>query len=169
MSGYTAAIAVATAVAGTAYSAYSSQQAGKQASLNADAQSEQAQLDANNAASAANVQADRIRRLARSQASEANASLAASGVEVGAGTAVNINEDIIGNAEEDAAMTIFNGQNAKKRGSVDAANISLNGKQAQSSANSQAVSSVLAGGSSAYFGWKAATRNGTTTQQGGNG
>lgn len=169
MSGYTAAIATAAAIAGTAYTAYSSQQAGKQASLNADAQSEQSQADADNAASAANVQADRIRRLARNQASEANASLAASGVEVGAGTAVNINEDIIGNAEEDAAMTIFNGQNQKKRGSVDASNIALNGKQAQSSANSQAAASVLAGGSSAYYGWKAATRNGSATQQGGNG
>lgn len=160
---------IAASLAATAFSAYSTVQSGKQASLNADAQSEQAQLDADNAASAAVVQADRIRRLARNQAGEANASLAASGVEVGAGTAVNINEDIIGNAEEDAAMTIFNGQNQKKRGYVDASNIALNGSQAQSSANSQAASSVLAGGSSAYFGWKAATRNASVPKQGGNG
>lgn len=168
MSGYTAAVAASAAIIGTTYSVYSTEQAGKQASLNADAQAEQAQNDANDAASAATVQADRIRRLARSQASEANASLAASGVEVGAGTALNINEDIIGNAEEDAAMTIFNGQNAKKRGYVDASNIALNGQQSRSAANGQALSTLVSGASTAYLGWKAATKNGTVSKPGGN-
>lgn len=153
---------IAASIAATAFSAYSTVQSGKQASLNADAQSEQAQVDANNAASASVVQADRIRRLARTQASQANASLAASGVEVGEGSAVNINEEIIGNAEEDAALTIFNGENQRKRGMVDSSNISLAGSQARSTANSQAVGSVL--GTAADFSmasWKASARKGT--------
>lgn len=155
MSGYTTAVALATAVAGTAYSVYSTQQAGKQASLNADAQSEQAQNDANAAASASMVQADRIRRIARNQASEANTALAGSGVEVGEGTAVNINEEIIGNAEEDAVLTIFNGQNQKARGSVDASNYKLAGSQARSNANTQSIGTVLSSGARIASGWKA--------------
>ena len=135
--------AYAAMAAATVYSVYSTQQSGKQAQLNANAQADQAQADADTAASAAVVQADRIRRLARNQASEANAALAASGVETGAGTAININEEIIGNAEEDAALTIFNGQNQKARGYADASNYSLAGTQARGAANSQSISTCL--------------------------
>ena len=162
---------IAASIAATAFSAYSTVQSGKQAALNADAQSDQAQLDADNAASASVVQADRIRRLARNQASSANASLAASGVDVGEGTAVNINESINQNAEEDAALTIFNGQNQKLRGYADASNISLAGSQAQSAANSQAVGTVLSSAASlSMAGWKAsaAGKNATVAKVGGN-
>lgn len=168
MAAYGGYVAAAAAVAGTAYSVYSSQQAGKQAQLTADAQAEQSQKDADAAASAATVQADRIRRLARNQSSEANAALAASGVETGAGTAININEEIIGNAEEDAALTIFNGQNQKARGYVDSSNYKLAGNQARSSANSQSVGTVLSTGANlAMAGWKASA-NGSASKPGGN-
>jgi len=162
--------AMVALVAGTAYSAYSSVQQGKQAQLNADAQSEQAQIDADNAASAAKVQADRIRKMARSQSGEARAALAASGVDVGEGTALNINEEIYGNAEEDAVMTILNGENQRQRGYTDAANMSLYGKQQRNAANSQAIGSVLNAGAQVGM-WKAsaAGRNGTVSQAGGNG
>lgn len=165
--GYAAYAAVAAA---TIYSVYSTQQSGKQAQLNANAQGDQAQLDADTAASAAVVQADRIRRLARNQASEANAALAASGVEVGAGTAININEEIIGNAEEDAALTIFNGRNQGARLDNEASNYRLAGNQARSNANSQSVGTVLSAGAQAGMSWKAsaAGRNGTVAQAGGN-
>lgn len=164
-------IAAATAIAAsTAYSAYSSVQQGKQAALNADAQSDQSQIDADNAASAATVQAERIRKMARAQAGQANAAMAASGVEVGEGTALNINEEIYGNAEEDAVMTILNGENQRKRGYVDASNTSLYGRQQQSAANSQAVGTVLQAGAQAGM-WRAsaAGRNGTAPKAGGNG
>lgn len=162
---------IAATIAATAYSAYSTVQAGKQASLNADAQSEQAQIDADNSASAAVVQADRIRRLARTQNSQANASLAASGVEVGAGTAININQEITNNAEQDAALTVFNGRNQQARGSVDASNYKLAGSQAQSAANSQAIGNILSTGAQVGMtAWKASAsgKNGTTTPAGGN-
>ena len=163
--------AYAAMAAATVYSVYSTQQSGKQAQLNANAQSDQAQADADTAASAAVVQADRIRRLARNQASEANAALAASGVETGAGTAININEEIIGNAEEDAALTIFNGQNQKARGYADASNYSLAGTQARGAANSQSISTVLSAGAQAGMSWKAsaAGTNGTASKVGGAG
>lgn len=167
MSGYTAAVAVAAAVAGTAYSAYSSVQTGKQAALNADAQSEQAQDDANTAASAAEVQAARIRRLGRTQQSQANASLAASGIDVGEGSAININQDIVGNSEEDAALTVFNGRNQASKLNTDASNYQLAGAQAQSSANSSAFGSVLNGAAAVASGWKA-TASGVNKQGQGN-
>lgn len=161
--------AYAAMAAATVYSVYSTQQSGKQAQLNANAQADQAQNDADTAASAAVVQADRIRRLARNQASEANAALAASGVETGAGTAININEQIIGNAEEDAALTIFNGKNQKARGYTDASNYSLAGSQARSNANSQSIGTVLSAGAQAGMSWKAsaAGKNATVPQVGG--
>lgn len=163
--------AYAALAAATVYSVYTTQQSGKQAQLNANAQADQAQNDADTAASAAVVQADRIRRLARNQASEANAALAASGVETGAGTAININEQIIGNAEEDAALTIFNGQNQKARGYADASNYSLAGTQARGAANSQSIGTVLSAGAQAGMAWKAsaAGTNGTVSKVGGNG
>lgn len=167
MAAYGGYIAAAAAVAGTAYSVYSSQQAGKAAQDTADAQAKQSQLDADAAASAATVQADRIRRLARNQASEANAALAGSGVETGEGTAININEEIIGNAEEDATLTILNGQAQKARGSVDASNYRSVGSQARANANAQSIGSVLnTGASLAMSGWKASA-NGSASKVGG--
>lgn len=168
MAAYGGYIAAAAAVAGTAYSVYSSQQAGKQANLTADAQAEQSQLDADATASAATVQADRIRRLARNQAGEANSALAASGVSVGEGTAVNINEEIYGNAEEDAVMTELNGQSQKARGYVDSSNYKQSGAAARSAANSQSIASVLQGGGQlAMMGWKASAKNGSVSGVGG--
>ena len=165
--GYAAYAAMAAA---TVYSVYTTQQSGKQQQLNANAQADQAQSDADAAASAAVVQADRIRRLARNQASEANAALAASGVETGAGTAININEQIIGNAEEDAALTIFNGKNQRARGYVDASNYTLAGQQARGNANAQSIGTVLSAGAQAGMAWKAsaAGKNATVPSVGGN-
>lgn len=162
--------AYAALAAATAYSVYTTQQSGKQAQLNADAQSDQSKLDADTAASAAVVQADRIRRMARNQASEANAALAGSGVQVGEGTAININEEIIGNAEEDAALTIFNGRNQGARLNTDAANYTLAGQQARGNANSQSIGTVLSAGAQAGMAWKAsaAGTNGTAPKVGGN-
>lgn len=160
MSGATTAtyVAYAAVAASAAYSVYSTQQAGKQAQLNADAQSEQAQNDANTEKSAAVVQAERIRKLARIQASEANASLAGSGVEVGAGTAININEEITRNSEEDAALTIFGGGNKAQRLNADSSNYKLTGSQARGAANSQSISTVLSSASTAASNWKSSTK-----------
>lgn len=165
---YAAYAAYAAMAAATVYSVYSTQQSGKQASLNADSQAEQAQKDADAAASAATVQADRIRRLARNQASEANAALAASGVEVGEGTAININKEIYANAEEDATLTFLNGQAQKARGQVDASNYRLAGAQARSQANAQSIGTVLSTGATIGMDWKRGLgKNGSTSPVGG--
>lgn len=155
--GVETAIIVAT-LAATAYSVDSTLKAGKQAQLNASAQADQAAADANTERSAAVVQAERIRKLARIQAGEANAALAGSGVEVGAGTAININEEITRNSEEDAALTIFGGANKAQRLNADASNYKIAGDQARNASYSQAANTVLAGGTSAYSNWKSSTK-----------
>lgn len=144
----------AAMVASTAYSAYSTVQAGKQAGLNAEAQADQAAADANTEKSAAMVQAERIRKLSRIQASQANAALAGSGVDTGEGTAVNINEEIIGGGEEDAALTVFGGANRAQRLNTDASNYKLAGNQAKSNAYGQAASTVLSAAAQGASGWK---------------
>jgi hypothetical protein len=148
----------AAMAAATAYSVDSSIKAGKQAQLNGEAQADQAAADANTERSAAVVQAERIRKIARIQAGEANASLAASGVDVGAGTAININQEITRNSEEDAALTIFGGANKASRLNVDGSNYKLAGNQARGAANSQAVSTVLNSASTGASNWKASAK-----------
>lgn len=166
MSGATTAtyVAAAAIAASTAYSAYSSIQQGKQQEMNADAQAEQTRIDADTLVSAANVEASKIRKVARTQVSEARASLAGSGVMVDEGTPLNINEEITKNAEEDAVLTIFNAQEAKKRGYVDASNMQLAGSQARTAANMQATSSVLAGAANIASGWKSTKKTGLNMQ-----
>lgn len=165
MSGYTAAVAM---VAAAGISAYSAIQQGEQQKEWANYQAAQAEADAKAEKSAAEVHAEKIRKMARIQASEANASLAGSGVEVGEGTAVNINNDIYANAEEDAVMTIFGGADRAARGNAQATGYRIKGSQAQQAGYLNATSSILGGVSATARGWKTST-NATTPAAGGNG
>lgn len=160
--GGAAAVAYWAMAAAAVYSAYSTVQSGKQQQLNADAQADQAELDAKTEKSAAEVQAERIRKLARIQAGEANAALAASGVEVGEGTALNINREIYQNAEEDAILTVFGGNNRAQQLNVDASNTRMAGNQAHSNANAQAGSTLISTGSGLYTNWKTAAKSRNT-------
>ena len=172
MSGYTAAVAYAAMATGTVLSAYSAYQQGENQKDWADYQAKQAEADAKAEKSAAEVQAEKIRKMSRIQAGEATASIAGSGVDVGEGTALNINKDIYANAEEDAVMTVFGGSDRAARGNAEAAGYRLKGEQAQTAGYLNAASSVLAGGVQIATGWKrsrSATTNGTITQAGGNG
>lgn len=156
--GGAAAVAYWATAAAAVYSAYSTVQSGKQQQLNADAQADQAELDAKTEKSAAQVQADRIRKLARIQAGEANSALAASGVEVGEGTALNINREIYENAEEDAILTVFGGNNRAQQLNVDASNTRMAGNQARADANAQAGSTLISTGDGLYTNWKTAAK-----------
>lgn len=159
-------IAYWATAAAAAYSVYSTVQSGQQSKLNAEAQADQAENDASTAASAAKVQADRIRRMARIQAGQANAGLAASGVDTGEGSAININEDIVKNAEQDAALTVFGGANQADRLNADASNYSQSGDRALSNAYGQAGSTLISSGAQAYSGWKGSTAGANKQGQG---
>lgn len=131
-------------------------------------QGKQAEADAKAEKSAAEVQAEKIRKMARINAGEATASLAGSGVDVGEGTALNINSEIYGRAEEDAVMTIFGGSDRAARGNAEAAGYRLKGKQAQQAGYLNATSTILGAAGTAAKGWKQGS-NGSTPAAGGNG
>lgn len=120
-------------------------------------QASQADADAKAEKSAAEVHAEKIRKMARRQAGEATAALAASGVDVGEGTSLNINKEIYADAEEDALMTIFGGADRALRGRAEAAGHRIKGRQAQQAGNVEAASTIL----SAYG--KYANKNQATT------
>jgi hypothetical protein len=153
MSGYTTAALAVTAVisAGAAY------ESGQQQKAMGEYQADQAQADADAEQSAAQVQAAKIRKLAASQAGQANASLAASGVEVGEGTALEINEGIYRDAEEDAAMTIINGNNSAAKTTQQGVAASIQGNQAATAGTVSAATSLIGGAYSGYSNWKKST------------
>jgi hypothetical protein len=152
-------ISMALMAVSAAAGAVSSIQQGRQQKAWADYQAEQAQADANAERGAAEVQAEKIRKMARIQAGEARAQLAGSGVDVGEGTALNINADIYGRAEEDAVMIIFGGADRAKRGEAEASGLKMKGAQAQQAGYLNAASSVLSAASTvANKGYKTTTR-----------
>lgn len=158
MSGYTTAAVAAAAVlsAGVAY------QSGQQQKAMGEYQADQAQADADAQVSAAQVQAQKIRKLAASQAGQANASLAASGVEVGEGTAMRIDEGIYRDAEEDASMTIMNANTSAAKTVQQGVAAKIQGNQAATAGTLNAASSLIGGGAAAYTGWKKSQTTTTT-------
>ncbi|ECG1391870.1 TPA_asm: hypothetical protein GNB58_004346 [Salmonella enterica subsp. houtenae serovar 45:g,z51:-] len=129
---------------------YSGQQQKKMANY----QAAQAEADAKAAQAAGRVEAERIRKAGRVQAAQANASLAASGVETGEGTALRIQSDIVGSAEQDAYQTILNGVNQGARLNSQAQADRISGKNASTAGYINAGSSLLSAGGTAYNGWK---------------
>ncbi len=147
---------VASSVLGAAGAVASGQQQKKMANY----QAAQADADAHAAQAAAKVQADKIRKAGAAQASQANAALAASGVETGEGTALRITSGIVGDAEEDAYTTILNGANSSARLNAQAQADRISGKNAATSGYINAGSSLLQGGATAYSGWKKSSGSG---------
>lgn len=142
-----AAIGASVLAAGGAL--YSGQQQKKMANY----QAAQAEADAEAAQAAARVEADRIRKAGRAQAAQANAALAASGVDTGEGTALRITSGITGDAEQDAFQTILNGANQSARLNAQASADRISGRNASTSGYISAGSSLLSAGSKAYSGW----------------
>ncbi|HEM6613811.1 TPA: hypothetical protein U2G35_001190 [Yersinia enterocolitica] len=135
---------------------------GQQQKKMANYQAAQAEADAQAQASAAKVQAEKIRKAGAAQASQANAALAASGVETGEGTALRITSGIIGDAEEDAVTTILSGRDSAARYNAQAQADRIGGKNAATSGYISAGSSLLQAGSTAYSGWKKSSSSGGT-------
>ena len=147
-----AAIGASVLAAGGAV--YSGQQQKKMSNY----QAAQAEADAEASQKAARVEADRIRKAGARQAAAANAAMAASGVETGEGTALRITSGVTEDAEQDAYQTILNGVNSSSRLQAQAQADRFTGSNASTAGYINAGSSLLAGGSKAYNGWK--TRQG---------
>lgn len=82
---------------------------GNQQAAQAEWQSKQAEADARASREAGEVRAEKVRKAGNVQKSQATAALAASGVEVGAGTPVRIAQEITRDAEADAQAELLTG------------------------------------------------------------
>jgi hypothetical protein len=139
--------ALVAAVAATTVSAGAAIYSGAQQKSAAKAQANQVNADAEAAAGQAQVEAQRIRDATKKQQSASIAALAASGVDVGAGTAEQITTDIGQKGEQDALTTILNGRNGVSRAAANADALRISGSNAQTAGYLNATSSVLNGAS----------------------
>ncbi|EBY6473955.1 hypothetical protein QF52_003346 [Salmonella enterica subsp. enterica] len=142
------------AIAAGAMSAATSVLGGIQQSKANKAQASQARNQAADAESSARVQAEKIRNAALSQASEANASYAGSGVEVGEGSALKITSDIVGKGEHDAWSTIYSGENTARQLRNQANQYDSAAKNALIAGGMGAGTSILSTGAKISDGWK---------------
>ena len=137
----------------TALSAFAAIQGGRAAKHQADYESAQAEADARAEKAAAEVRASRIRDLMKEQRSTARASIAASGVDVGEGTPLLIEQEITARGEEDAILEILGGENAMRRGYAYAQGLRLQGRRARTAGYFGAASSLLRSGATLGDRW----------------
>lgn len=120
------------------------------ANFNAD----QDEIEAAQTRDAYREQAEKIRRIGRAQASEAKAAYAASGVSVGSGTPVLINEQIKDDTESDAYNTILTGNRRADALEAQAALSRRSGSSMATAGQRAATSSLLSTAGSTYSTWK---------------
>ena len=135
-----------------------------QGSQQADLANAQAQQLENQAAAerdSAVASAERIRRAGRRQQAETEAAYAASGVSVGTGTPVRVNDQIGLDVETDAYTAILDGERRGRTLDYEARAARQAAKNAQSSGAGGALTSIL--GAAGNFGmWKAGSIGGTS-------
>jgi hypothetical protein len=132
--------------AATAVSALGQVAQGAQQNEMYKAQADQAELEGQTARVDARAQADKIRRAGRYQVGETKAQLAASGVKLGEGTPLEIEDDINKRVEEDAFAAVLSGE----RGYTSAMNSARSMRQAGSNAQ---TNSVLSAAGTVGQGW----------------
>lgn len=142
--------AVASAAVGAGAAIYSGAQAQDAAATNAELSRRQGAQEAD----AAIAQAEKIRKAGRAQAGAATAALAASGVSVGDGTPVRINEQIYRDSESDAYSTLLTGSRRQQTANNQAGVLVNQGNAAMTSGVLNATSSLLSAGAN-YGKWKA--------------
>lgn len=140
MSGWTAAtyLAAGALAVGVGSAVYSGQQQ-KQAN---DTQAQIAENNAAYSADSARAHAEKIRKAGRAQQGEAKAALAASGVKLAEGTALEVDKEIIKNSEQDALSAILSGSRSLQSGADEAGMLRASGQAAQTSSALMAVGST---------------------------
>lgn len=155
----TTAIMIGLMAAGTAATLYSTDTQAKQAEANFKFQAAQDEADAKAMAGEAEVEAMRIRKAAKAQRSQATAAAAASGIDVNSPTALRIDEEIVKNSEEDAALTILGGRDrAARMGQQAHADRNAASLARQTGRQQQTATLLSAAGSMTNYGqgWKRA-------------
>jgi hypothetical protein len=142
------------AIGSTAFNAMGKIQEGQQKKQLYDYQAAQADADAQAEREMGMVRADKVRKAGQRTQSEATAALAASGVEVGAGTPLKIFEEIGADSEEAALQEILYGTRKGARLEQEAQLGRMAGRNARAEGYSGAVGSILSGGAAIAKGWK---------------
>ena len=150
---YANVIAAVAAVAGTATTVYSQQRSAKQQQEAANEQAKIAIDQAAGEADARKAQAANIRKFAKAQRGETKTSLAASGVKLGEGTALELDKSIIQNSEEDALSAILSGNRIVDVAGREADSLIKAGSNARKNANEKAVGTVLTSAYKVSSGW----------------
>lgn len=123
-------------------------QQGQAARAAANAEARQQELAAAQERDAAMAEAKRIRNAGAKASGAARAQLAASGIDVGSGTAVVIDEEITRESETDAEYTLLTGQ--RRSGALE-----YSAAQSRSRGRNAVTASVLGSVSTGLQGWKA--------------
>lgn len=112
----------------------------------ANEQAQRDEIQAERESVAATQEAKRIRAAGDRTAGAARAQLAASGIDVGSGSAININEDITGNAESDAMNTLLTG-------SRRAESLRFTAQQTRTAGANAQKASIISAASTGLQGW----------------
>lgn len=148
-----------TLIAATVMTAGSQVYNGVKQNQIAETNAELSRRQGNQEQDAAIAQAEKIRRAGKATAGQATAAAAASGVSIGDGTPVRINEQIYNDSENDAYSTLLTGSR-RKQSADDQAGVLINeGRAARTSGYLNAGATVLSAGSS-YGKWKTSQSKG---------
>lgn len=150
--------AIAATVVGTGVSVYSQQ---KTAEAQQESANEQAKISIDQAAAEADArkaQAEKIRKMGRMQKGEAKTALAASGVKLGEGSAVEVDKAIAQGSEEDALSALLTGDRIVKSADREAQSLVKAGNNARSNANLASAGTVLSSAGSVASGWKTSAK-----------
>lgn len=142
-------IMIASAAVGATTALYSADTAANTAEANAELSKRQGAQEAD----AAMAQAEKIRKAGKAQAARANAALAASGVAIGEGTPVRINEEIYKSAEDDAYNTLLTGTRRQRSSEDQAGFLMAEGSAAKTGGYLSAGGSLLSSGAN-YGKWQ---------------
>lgn len=153
--GVETALMIASAV-GTGMSVLGSIQQGKAQQKAYEEQAQQTVNEAAYRADAAKQQAEKIRKAGAAQKGEARASLAASGVKIGEGTALEVDREITQNSEEDALSMMLSAERATSAAQQEAKMLNKAGSNAM-------TSSVLGAGGTLAKGWKVIAKGGSVS------
>lgn len=140
--------------AGAAISAIGSYQQGQAQKKMYEEQAQQSVNEGAYRADAAKAQAEKIRKAGRAQIGETRASLAASGVKVGEGTALELERDISQNVEEDALSALLSGKRSTDAAQQEAKMLNRAGANSAKSGAYSAAGTVLSAAGSIAGGWK---------------
>lgn len=130
-------------MAGSGMSILGSMNDAKNAKKVAKYQRRQAEADGSAALGAANVEANKIRQAASGVQSQAVSASADSGVVVGDGSAGLAEKSIRQRAEQDALMTIFDGQDSFRRALAQGQSYKIQGQEGADAAFADGLGSMI--------------------------